>query len=134
MNFLFDVFGTDLASELVSRYFIATSKHWKGATVFWQIDALGKVRTGKIMLYGSNTGKRVKEPFNHITWVHKALKMTGFELRQCLFGEHLLIDKLKPVALVESEKSAVIASAYLPQFLWLAVGSLNNLTRKNATL
>lgn len=127
IKFLIDLFGVEVASQLVSRYFIATSKHWNGATVFWQIDTQGKVRTGKIMLYNPTTGKRVKEPFNHISWVHKALKQPEFELKQCLFGEHLLIDKTKPVAIVESEKTAVIASVYLPQFIWVAVGSLTNL-------
>jgi len=57
------------------------------------------------MLYSPTTGKRVKEPFNHITWVHKALKQPDFNLKQCLFGEHLLQDKTKPVAIVESEKN-----------------------------
>lgn len=127
VKFLIDLFAVDIASETISRYFIATSKHWDGATVFWQIDTQGKVRTGKIMLYNPTTGKRVKEPFNHITWVHKALKQPEFELRQCLFGEHLLQDKTKPVAIVESEKTAIIASVYLPRFIWLAVGSLTNL-------
>jgi hypothetical protein len=56
------------------------------------------------------------------------MKKNKFELRQCLFGEHLLIDIAKPVAVVESEKTAVIASVYLPQFIWLACGSLSNLT------
>jgi hypothetical protein len=134
VKFLIDLFGVEVASELVSRYFIATSKHWNGATVFWQIDTQGKVRTGKIMLYSPTTGKRVKEPFNYINWVHKALKQPEFELKQCLFGEHLLIDKTKPVAIVESEKTAVIASVYLPQFIWLAVGSLSNLNTEKCSI
>lgn len=134
VKFLIDLFEVEVASELVSRYFIATSKHWNGATVFWQIDTQGKVRTGKIMLYSPTTGKRVKEPFNHINWVHKALKQPEFELRQCLFGEHLLIEKTKPVAIVESEKTAVIASVYLPQFIWLAVGSLTNLNAEKCSI
>jgi len=124
VQFLINLFGVEVASQLVSRYFIATSKHWNGATVFWQIDTQGKVRTGKIMLYSPTTGKRVKEPFNHIHWVHKALKQPEFELRQCLFGEHLLIDKTKPTAIVESEKTAIIASVYLPQFVWVAFGGI----------
>ncbi len=127
VKFLIDIFGVEVANEMVSRYYIASSKHWNGATVFWQIDSKGKIRTGKIMLYNPITGKRVKEPFNHITWVHKSLKQSEFGLRQCFFGEHLLIDKTKPIAIVESEKTAVIASIYLPQFIWLAVGSLTNL-------
>ena len=87
------------------------------------------------MLYSPTTGKRVKEPFNHISWVHKALKQPEFELRQCLFGEHLIKhDLFKPVAIVESEKTAVIASVYLPQFIWLAVGSLTNLNAEKCSI
>ncbi len=134
VTFLIDLFGIEVTGQLISRYFIATSKHWNGATVFWQIDTEGKVRTGKIMLYSPATGKRVKEPFNHISWVHKALRQPEFELKQCLFGEHLLIDKVKPIAIVESEKTAVIASVYLPQFIWLAVGSLTNLNAEKCSV
>ncbi len=79
------------------------------------------------MLYNPTTGKRVKEPFNHINWVHKVKETPEFVLKQCSFGEHLLIDKSKTVAIVESEKTAIIASIYLPQFIWVAVGSLSNL-------
>jgi hypothetical protein len=132
VQFLINLFGVGVASQLVSRYFIATSKYWNGATVFWQIDTRGKVRTGKIMLYSPTTGKRIKEPFNHINWVHKALNQTEF--KQCLFGEHLLIDKTKPVAIVESEKTAVIASVYLPLFIWVAVGSLTNLNAEKCSI
>lgn len=130
VQFLSMLFGVDVASLLISRYFIGTSKHWKGATVFWQIDKGGKIRTGKIMLYSPTTGKRVKEPFNHVDWVHTALKLPEFELRQCFFGEHLLADKEKNVAIVESEKTAIIASVAFPQFIWLASGGVNNLKRE----
>ncbi len=134
VKFLIDLCGVELAGQLVSRYFIATSKYWPGATVFWQIDTQGKIRTGKIMLYNPTTGKRVKNLELPVYWVHKALKQPEFELRQCLFGEHLLIDKTKPVAIVESEKTAVIASIYLPQFIWVAVGSLTNLNADKCSI
>ena len=49
VTFLIDLFGVDVASEQVNRYFIANSRHWNGATVFWQIDAQGNIRTGKII-------------------------------------------------------------------------------------
>jgi len=133
VKFLIDLFGVEVSNELISRYFIASSKIWNGATVFWQIDQQGKVRTGKIMLYNPSNGKRVKEPYNHINWAHKALRESEFELKQCLFGEHLLIDKTKPIAIVESEKTALIASVYLPQFIWLAFGSLSNFNAEKCT-
>ena len=125
LNGLFD--KTQIAA-IISKYFIGSSKHWKGACVFWQIDKEGKIRTGKIMLYNSITGKRVKEPYSHIGWVHKALKLSKYELNQCFFGEHLLSDLYKSVAIVESEKTAIIASIYFPDFIWLATGSLSNLS------
>lgn len=127
--FLNNLFGTEITTSLIEKYYIGTSKHWPGATIFWQMDADYKIRTGKIMLYSLTTGKRVKEPFSHITWVHKVLKTPEFELRQSLFGSHLLVDeKTKPIAITESEKTAIIASVYLPQFIWIAAGSVNNLS------
>jgi hypothetical protein len=129
IKYLSGIFNTEVTNHLIERYFIGSSKHWPGATVFWQIDRQGRIRTGKIMLYDHSTGKRIKIPHNHITWVHSALKLPDFNLQQCFFGEHLLKSELsKPVAIVESEKTAVIASAYLPKFIWLAVGSLTNLS------
>ena len=84
------------------------------------------------MLYDVASGKRIKEPFNHINWAHKVLlkaeEAEHFNLQQCLFGEHQLVNKAKPIAIVESEKTAIIASVYLPDFVWLACGSLTNLT------
>ena len=127
-NFLVDSFGYSVAVKVTKRYEIATSKHWQGATVFWQIDTKGNIRTGKIMLYDAETGKRVKKPYNHITWAHIHINQPDFELKQCFFGEHLLNeDNKKPVGLVESEKTAIICSIYYPELIWLAVGSLTNL-------
>lgn len=123
-KYLISIFRADVASQLISRYLIGTSKNWRGANIFWQIDRNSNIRTGKIMLYNAITGKRVKEPYNHINWVHKVMHLPDFELKQCLFGEHLLKDKSTPIAIVESEKTAVIASAYLPNFIWLAFGGI----------
>ena len=132
IKYLHSLFDANIIKDLINTYQIGTSKHWEGATVFWQTDIKGEIRTGKIMLYNASTGKRVKEPHIHITWVHKALKLENYNLQQCLFGEHLLRlpqNEDKTVAIVESEKTAIIASIYIPQFLWLATGGLNNLTK-----
>ena len=128
IDYLVSLWDLETASFLAEKYNIGTSKYWNGATVFWQKDKEGKIRSGKIMLYNAVNGKRVKKPYNYINWVHKVLKLENFNLKQCYFGEHLLIeDKSKPVAIVESEKTAIISSIYLPEFIWLACGSVNNL-------
>ncbi len=128
VSFLTHKFGQEQTKKVIDKFYIGTSKHWSGSTVFWQIDQSGQIRTGKIMLYNPGTGKRIKEPFNHITWAHKALKLLNFNLQQCLFGEHQLKHTDLPVAVVESEKTAIICSLYLPQYTWLACGSSNNLS------
>jgi len=69
-----------------------------------------------------------------IDWVHNKLKKSGtlpqdFNLQQCFFGEHLLaLYPDKTVAIVESEKSALIASAVFPDLIWLPAGNLNGLS------
>ncbi len=125
------LFGKEITKELIKEYKIGTSNVWKGSTIFWQIDTNSKVKTGKIMLYNKDTGKRIKKPYNHINWVHKTEKINDFNLEQCYFGLHL-INKYKdlPIAIVESEKTAIISSVYLPEFVWLACGSINNLTKE----
>ena len=121
--FVAAIIGSDEAQRLMEMYRVGTSKHWHGATVFWQIAADDNVRGGKIMLYDRLTGHRVQEPFPHINWVHSVLKLPDFKLTQCFFGEHLLpYIRDKPVAIVESEKTAILATHYLPQYLWLATG------------
>ena len=80
------------------------------------------------MLYDSVTGKRIKEPYNHINWMHKAIKEPDFNLCQCLFGLHQTIDDYdKTIAIVESEKTAIVMSIFIPDFIWLATGSKQNL-------
>ncbi|MCD8518866.1 MAG: DUF6371 domain-containing protein [Flavobacterium sp.] len=61
------------------------------------------------------------EPYPHVNWVHKKLKLENFELKQCLFGLHLKTSS-KIIALVESEKTAIIMSLFLPEYLWMATG------------
>lgn len=131
--FLKSKFGPDDAERMMREYCVGTSKHWPGACVFWQTDINGRVRTGKVMLYNAESGKRVKEPFNHVSWAHSLMKLPHYNLRQCFFGEHLLpMNRGKPVALVESEKTALIASWYLPEYVWLATGGKNGCLNSDA--
>ena len=124
------VAGKEDTDRLFRLYRVGTSRMWDGATVFWQIDAKGNVRAGKIMGYDAESGHRVKEPFNQVNWVHSVRKMPDFRMKQCFFGEHRLSDtsstiSSKPVAIVESEKTALIAAHFIPDFIWLATGGMH---------
>jgi len=127
-EFLKSKFSKQEVFKAMQNYFITGTNHfWNNGTVFWQIDTNEKIRGAKIMLYDNITGKRVKEPYNHINWLHKATKETDFKLCQCLFGLHRINeDYQKTITVCESEKTAIIMSIFLPEFIWTATGSKGN--------
>ena len=131
--------GVPVADELLLKFQVGTGLHWHIApewprsTVFWQICEQGHVRAGKVMAYSGAIGRRLKDKKtgqDRPYWVHEILSMRDFHYQQCLFGLHQLphYPDTKPIAIVESEKSAVIATAFMPGFIWLATGGLGNLT------
>lgn len=125
---LVTVAGKEKTDRLFNLYKVGTSRMWNGATVFWQIDINGNVRAGKIMGYDAKTGHRIKHPFNQVSWVHSVKKIPDFHMKQCLFGEHLLADassSTRTVAIVESEKTALVAAQFIPDFIWLATGGMH---------
>ncbi|GAB6395559.1 MAG: hypothetical protein MdMp024_1871 [Bacteroidales bacterium] len=111
----------------VELYRIGTTKD--GGTIFWQIDAKGNVRAGKIIHYKPDLHRNKDKP---PSWAHTALKLPDFNLQQCLFGLHLLRGNNKPVAIAESEKTALVASVYMPEFVWLATGGCGNLSAERS--
>lgn len=127
-KFLLHLFDDVTVVKLVSKYQLGVTR--AGDVLFFQIDVECRCRTGKIMKYDQETGHRIKDERTkgRINWVHSLMKRSGslpedWELTQCLFGEHLLGRYPdKPVALVESEKTAVICSAMMPEYVWLATG------------
>lgn len=128
-QFLFDLFPNDAAAveKAVKDYFLGSTRD--GKTIFWQIDRRQNIRTGKIIDYDRQTGKRKK----YTNWIHAILKdrrqyPQDAQPVKCLFGEHLLaIEDERTAAIVEAEKTAVIASICFPQFVWLAAGGLDQL-------
>lgn len=115
------LFGEDTAIELVKLYLIGRSRKCENeAVVFWRIDVNGCLRTGKIMNYDPETLKR-KDYFN---FAHCLIdEYQNMNYLQCFFGEHLLgEDPERPVAIVESEKTAIVMKVYFPQFTWIATG------------
>ena len=122
---LAELLTEEVAFDLARRYHIGTTQN--GGTVFWQIDEHQAARTGKIIHYDAKTLKRVKRTSsgNEVfpQWAHSKLKPVGFNLRQCLFGQHLLaLNDNRPIAIVEAEKTAILCSVYLPGYRWLATG------------
>lgn len=121
----------EMALEL---YNVGTTKD--GGTIWWQIDEEYIVRTGKKMRYGDD-GHRLKDKEGNavgMNWIHAMMKFNQdeYELVQCLFGEHLL--KVFPdavVCVVESEKTAILMSAYdseaFKTHIWLATGGKYNI-------
>lgn len=130
------------------RYRLGMSRD--GGVIFWQIGHFNHMYDGKIMYYRSDCHR----DHDHLpTWVMSELKNFYlkdhpdliFELQSphCLFGMHLLdedvstgsttadpepIEGLKPVAVVEAEKTAVIMSEIYTDYLWMAAGGMNELT------
>jgi hypothetical protein len=131
VRFLFDIF--DHNSNINPTIVRLCQSYALGATkakevIFWQIDINGIVRTGKVMQYGHATGKR-----QNVDWIHSRMikanqLQSDYNLKQCFFGEHLLrLNPVATIAIVESEKTAIIASGLMPDFIWLAAGQLQGL-------
>ncbi len=145
-EYLSTLVGWQVVKKLFDMYYIGTSKHWQGATVFWQVDAQGRPRQAKVMHYNPESGRRTRSleealkydyvngcyyrDFGEADKVYFAgkwiLGKDNPNLKQCFFGEHLLyLHPNKVVCIVESEKTALIASLYMPHFVWLSTGGKN---------
>lgn len=126
--------------QMLGLYCVGTSKrgNTSGWTIWWQIDEQYRVRTGKLMKYLPD-GHRDKSSYKTFTWVHSMLQTIGAynpdnnQVSTCLFGQHLTdVFKDAEICLVESEKSALICSAFTDpnERLWMATAGKSGLTRK----
>ena len=127
------------------RYRLGMSRD--GGVIFWQIDEHEVLRDGKIMHYREDCHRdHDRKP----SWVSYHLRRSGllpedWKSEHCLFGLHLLMEDVrckmadvssqtssfKPqpsaIAVVESEKTAVIMSEAKPEYIWLATGGKTEL-------
>ncbi len=128
--FLYDKYGRNHADHLCKLYNVGSCvKHGEGTTLFVQKDINGNLRQAKAMMYNPLNGKRNRE-FAPIYLGKNILTSVGrgydkINLAQCFFGEHLLKGNNKPVAICESEKTALIASLHYQSYIWLATGGKN---------
>lgn len=127
-KFMCDKFTDGITEDKFLEYNIGFSiNDW---IIFWQVDLFNKVRSGKYIKYKLD-GHRDKD--TNASWHHAKTKeyrpvYPNFNLVQCFFGEHLLLNDIKkPVAIVESEKTALVASIYMDKYIWLACGSKHGL-------
>jgi hypothetical protein len=128
---LADRLSGDVLSAALIRYGVGTAKN--GGTVFWQIDQFLRVRSAQLIFYDPKTAHRIKEiPPRRLYTVDQGYK-------PCFFGEHLLFEAGPDdvVCIVESEKTAVICSVWLPDLsgrraVWIAAGGANGITEAKA--
>lgn len=133
VQYLYNTFPNEKVKNVIDKYKLGTSKHWTGSTIFWQIDNQNKVHHGKVMLYDKSNGKRLKNNVGkgYISSVRSVLKLDHFNLKQCLFGLHLVDEKAKSIAVVEAEKTAIVMSIIMPEYIWLSTGSLTGFKYEN---
>ena len=147
--FMKKCFGKGEAEKAFDLYLILISKHYTKdmlyGVAYIQKDINDEIRQVKIMLYNPKTGKRVKEWDDFYYWdsrirgyvksksgtptiMHLGKKlMYDYEFKNELtfFGAHLIKSAPeKAIAIVESEKSAVICSICMPDYIWLATGGI----------
>ena len=125
-TWLSSIVGVQHAIQAAKKYFIGTAKN--NGTIFWQIDRFMRIRTGQRIIYKSDGHRDKEQPPKRLFTL-----ADGYDT--CLFGEHLLYlePNTKTIGIVESEKTAVICSIYLPiingkPVTWLASGGANGLT------
>ncbi|CAZ98728.1 DUF6371 domain-containing protein [Zobellia galactanivorans] len=126
-TFLRGCIGTDGLNHVKMKYRLGTSIEHSKFVAFPQIDEKGRCRQIKEMLYDPKTGKR-KKIKGAQRWAFEKFRYPNLNLEQCFFGSHLIAGNEKPIALVESEKTALICSYFIPDYIWLATGCLTMLT------
>jgi hypothetical protein len=149
-------FGQDKADDLLRRFHVGTchrpNDYWPQpyATIFWIVDIEGRARGGQVVLFEPDwhrTKYKTRDGRDkaYIDSAKNTLvcryQQQGKPLPDWLrqyddngetwavpFGLHQLQDpaEQRPVAIVEACKTAVLCSEYLPEFVWLAIGSKSN--------
>lgn len=115
--------------EVLAAYMVGLAAD--GAVIFPRLSYSRKIcHSVKYMRYiGLHRDKSGGGAFNFEKG--RGVGLTGEEYKplSLLFGWHLA-EKYpdRPLAIAESEKSALAAAACYPQFVWLATGGLGNLT------
>lgn len=112
-------FDPQTVLRIYDDYRIGATRH--GEVIFWQIDELQRVRSGHIMPYGPDGHRQGWQSWTHSRLEKRGELPEGYQLQQCLFGQHLLPQRPDAVVcIVESEKTALVMAGHCPEHLWLA--------------
>ncbi len=87
-----------------------------GAVLFWYEDQNGRFRNAKKIWYDPNGWNRLRDKRRPPHFLYKGNPVPLYGEWQLTPTEH------RPFALFESEKTAIVASVHLPQYVCLAVG------------
>ncbi|MDP2458452.1 DUF6371 domain-containing protein [Kaistella sp. SH19-2b] len=116
-----------------------TNGKYSGAVTFPFIDHLQRINSVQVKMFDENNKTQDQ------TWLHSILyhyyknktkipewitKYYDNEKKtNCLFGEHLL-DKYstKDIIIAESPKNTILGTFFMPEYLWMASGSLRTLS------
>jgi hypothetical protein len=123
VQFLFDLFADclDEIQDVLKMYCVGTFEDY---TCLPSIDQQNRVCRAKLISFNRATGKRLKGRYDTSSLPAKLKLKKDFNYKQIFFGEHLLPKYPdKPIAIVESEKSAIIAGLCFSEFVWLGSNS-----------
>jgi hypothetical protein len=128
VQFLLNLFPDcgDEIQAVLKMYFVGTYEDY---CCFPQIDRLNHICKAKLIRFNRATGKRFKFEHNgksdNISSLKTKLKLKAdFNYKQIFFGEHLLRrGDVRPVAIIEAEKTAIIGTLCFPEFVWLGCNS-----------
>ena len=120
---------SDFCQEILSQGWLSEAQLHRAARRY----QLGKSRSGKCIFWMINEIGQTVDGHIGSGWVSTMLKQRYPECSRyirpehCLFGLHQVSeDEQRPVAIVESERSAVILSELLPKQLWMATAYPSN--------
>ncbi len=130
VQFLLNLFPdcVEEIQDILKMYFVGSFEDY---TCFPSIDSQNRICRAKLIRFNSTNGKRLKSDFDISSLPAKLKLKKDFKYKQVFFGEHLLLKfPNMPVAIVEAEKTAIIASLCFTEFVWLGC---NSKTWLNAT-
>lgn len=116
--------GEGTMTKLMANYQIGTSKRWTGANAFWYLDQHGHPIDARVTCYDAETGQQNDK--SQSEWLSTLIGQQNPAVEKSVrfYGLHLLNGQPRsPIGLVEEEKTAIVCSHFLSQYVWLSASS-----------